>query len=543
MAARSGNQNRTSHGDCSSVPRKGERRMMKPKVIWVVCSLFLAVYGGLTAAPLPATASGLTATGIAVEGPGSAAAAVESTAVMNTKLLAAEPGGTIQLPPPVLEGDVSLEEALATRRSLRQFEDLPLTEAELGQLLWAGQGITDQAGHRTSPSAGALYPLELFVATGEGVFQYEPQEHRLIELSTEDARMGLYEASGGQQSVRQAPAVLVVTAVYERTTGQYGQERGTRYVRLEAGHATQNMLLQATALGLGGVSAGGFDDTEVQAVLALPADHQPLYLVPVGHPPAGSQMLPAAEPGGTTQLPPPIVEGDVSLEEALATRRSLRQFEDLPLTEAELGQLLWAGQGITGSGGHRTAPSAGALYPLELFVATGEGVFHYDPQAHELIVLSTEDARTGLYEASGEQESVGQAPAILVVTAVYGRTTGEFGQERGTRYVQLEAGHATQNMLLEATALGLGAVPVGSFDDAGVQAVLDLPVDHQPLYLVPAGHAPEVYHVYLPCIASGYRTGAGVLTGPASGWPGSDAGKIRRAYLYGRYRILIRGRR
>jgi SagB-type dehydrogenase family enzyme len=464
-----------------------------------------AAVGAITAAPIPTAAFDLMASQIAVEEPGCAAPAVESTAATNTMPLATEPGTTIQLPPPILVGDTSLEEALATRRSIRSFGDLPLTEAELGQLLWAGQGITDQAGHRTAPSAGALYPLELFVATEEGVFHYDPQAHQLIVLSTEDARMGLYEASGGQQSVGQAPAVFVVTAVYERTTSQFGEERGARYVHLEAGHATQNMLLEVTALGLRAVPVGGIDATAVQEVLALPTDHQPFYLVPAGHAPGGSQMLRAAEPGTTTQLPPPDLEGDMSLEEALASRRSVRAFEDLPLTEAELGQLLWAGQGITDQRGHRTAPSAAALYPLELFVATEEGVFHYDPQAHQLIVLSTDDARMGLYEASGDQQSVGQAPVVFVVTAVYERTTGRFGEERGTRFAQHEAGHATQNMLLETMALGLGAVPVGGFDDTAVQEVLALPTDHRPLYLVPVGHrrvGDQPYSVYLPFIGA-----------------------------------------
>jgi SagB-type dehydrogenase family enzyme len=286
-----------------------------------------AAAGAVTAACIPTAASDPTATQMAVEEPGSAATAVASTAAMNTTPLATEPGSaataaestaatnttplatepgsaataaestaatntmplaaergtTTQLPPPNLEGDMSLEEALARRRSVRTFEDLPLTEAELGQLLWAGQGITDQKGHRTAPSGGALYPLELFVATEEGVFHYDPQAHQLIVLSMEDARMGLYEASGGQQSVGQAPAVFVVTAVYERTTSRFGEEHGSLDVQLEAGHATQNMLLQATALGLGSVPVAGIDATDVQEVLALPADHQPLYLVPVGH--------------------------------------------------------------------------------------------------------------------------------------------------------------------------------------------------------------------------------------------------------------------
>lgn len=188
------------------------------------------------------------------------------------------------LPPPALVGDTSLEEVLALRRSVRQFDEQPLTPAELGQLLWAAQGITTESGKRTAPSAGALYPLEIYLATAEGVFHYDPQNHQLLVVSQNDARADLHAAAGRQDPVRQAPAVFIVTAVYERTAKKYGEERTPRYVHLEAGHAAQNLLLQAVALELGAVSIGAFHDDEVQQALGLPADHQPLYLIPVGHP-------------------------------------------------------------------------------------------------------------------------------------------------------------------------------------------------------------------------------------------------------------------
>ena len=188
------------------------------------------------------------------------------------------------LPPPALVGDTSLEELLALRRSVRQFDEQPLTSAELGQLLWAAQGITRESGKRTAPSAGALYPLEIYLATAEGVFHYDPQNHRLLVVSQNDARADLHAAALRQDPVRQAPAVFIVTAVYERTAQKYGEERTPRYVHLEAGHAAQNLLLQAVALELGGVPIGAFDDEEIQKTLGLPAGHQSLYLIPVGHP-------------------------------------------------------------------------------------------------------------------------------------------------------------------------------------------------------------------------------------------------------------------
>jgi SagB-type dehydrogenase family enzyme len=193
-------------------------------------------------------------------------------------------GQAIALPTPVASGALSLEEALARRRSVRDFEATPLTLGELGQLLWAAQGITGQEGYRSAPSAGALYPLELYAATAEAVYHYEPGGHRLSIHLRGDRRRELSAAALSQASVREAPAVLVIAAVYERTEGKYGAERAPRYVHLEAGHAAQNILLQAVALDLGAVPVGAFEDDRVQQALGLPADHQPLYLIPAGHP-------------------------------------------------------------------------------------------------------------------------------------------------------------------------------------------------------------------------------------------------------------------
>ncbi len=190
----------------------------------------------------------------------------------------------IVLPAPRQTGPMPLEEAIAQRRSVRAYTAQPLTVAELSQLLWACQGITSAAGLRTAPSAGALYPLEVYLVTADGVYHYLPQGHRMQLLARGDVRQALAKAAVGQAPVAEAPASFVITAVYARTEQKYGAERTPRYVHLEAGHAAQNVLLQAVALGLGGVPIGAFYDDQVQRVLGLPADHQPLYVIPVGHP-------------------------------------------------------------------------------------------------------------------------------------------------------------------------------------------------------------------------------------------------------------------
>ncbi len=199
------------------------------------------------------------------------------------EVAASPPPQEMALPEPRLKGALSLEEALVQRRSVRSFTEEALTLEELSQLLWAAQGLTTDWGGRTAPSAGALYPQEVYVATADGLYHYVPQGHKVVIESHDDLRFKLWEAGLKQDALQDAPAVFVITAVYERTAEKYG-DRAERYVKLEAGHACQNILLQAVALDLGAVPIGAFYDDQVQAALSLPPDHEPLYLIPVGHP-------------------------------------------------------------------------------------------------------------------------------------------------------------------------------------------------------------------------------------------------------------------
>lgn len=190
---------------------------------------------------------------------------------------------TLPLPPPQREGGAALTLALDGRRSCREFSEEPLAQEALGQCLWAAQG-RNAHGRRTAPSAGALYPLEVYVLTQRGVERYDPANHRLSRHSQRDLRAALADAALGQMFLAVAPATIVLCAVFARVAARYGKPRGERYTLIEIGHAAQNVLLQAEALGLGSVPVGAFDDGEVQALLELPADHVPLYLLPIGHP-------------------------------------------------------------------------------------------------------------------------------------------------------------------------------------------------------------------------------------------------------------------
>jgi SagB-type dehydrogenase family enzyme len=191
----------------------------------------------------------------------------------------------ISLPEPRIEGSMSLEEAIAARRSVRSYESSPLSMEEIGQLAWAAQGITGaKSFKRAAPSAGGCCPLELYVCTADGVWRYKPEGHRLVPHLEYDIREQLAEASWGQVFISRAAAVFAASAVLERTTNRYGERGRTRYVSMDVGHMAQNLLLQAVALGLASVPVGAFEDSAVAEVLDLPKDEEILYLLPVGRP-------------------------------------------------------------------------------------------------------------------------------------------------------------------------------------------------------------------------------------------------------------------
>jgi len=199
----------------------------------------------------------------------------------------------ITLPPPKLEGPVSVEQALAKRRSVRSYKKEPLTLAEVSQILWAAYGVTkispvSGGGLKTAPSAGATYPLEMYLVAGNvtdlalGLYRYKPEDHSLLKISGEDKRAALCKAAWGQDMIEQAPASIIYTAVYERTTARYGSRGKERYVCMDLGHSAQNVYLQAYALGIGTCAVGAFDDNAIKKVLPVSQNEVPLYIMPLG---------------------------------------------------------------------------------------------------------------------------------------------------------------------------------------------------------------------------------------------------------------------
>ena len=195
-------------------------------------------------------------------------------------------GDSIQLPKAEYRG-LALEQALIQRRTVREFSVQPVTLRELSQLLWAAQGITSQSGFRTAPSAGALYPLEVDVVVGAvdglspGIYRYLPRTHRLQKVLQGDRRKETAQAALGQWWMRDAPLMLIISAVSQRTENKYGR-RASLYVPIEAGAAAQNVLLQAVSLGLSAAIVGAFDTQRLHELIGAKKKEEPLVILPVG---------------------------------------------------------------------------------------------------------------------------------------------------------------------------------------------------------------------------------------------------------------------
>ena len=194
----------------------------------------------------------------------------------------------IQLPTPRFDSETSVEKALLQRRSVRSYKKDPLTVSDISQILWAAQGITEKTyGLRTAPSAGALYPLELYLVAANvdelkpGVYKYKPQDHTIKRISDGNKRINVSNSALKQDAIENSSAIVIIAAIYERTKVKYGN-RSERYVHIEVGHVGQNIYLQAVSLGIGTVMIGAFKDEALKKVLGFAEDEYPLAIMPLG---------------------------------------------------------------------------------------------------------------------------------------------------------------------------------------------------------------------------------------------------------------------
>jgi SagB-type dehydrogenase family enzyme len=197
----------------------------------------------------------------------------------------------MNLPKPKLNGDVSVEQAIKHRRTIRSYLPKPLTLEQLSQLFWAAQGITEDRGYkRSAPSGGALYPMDIYAVMGDngvdgltaGIYHYDPHTHAVVLITEGDVRQDVARTALSQMWMAKAPLNLVITSEYRRITRKYGT-RGERYAMIEAGHIGQNIFLQAEALGLRAGIVGAFHDNDVVRVMKIPKFHEPLLILPVGY--------------------------------------------------------------------------------------------------------------------------------------------------------------------------------------------------------------------------------------------------------------------
>jgi len=233
------------------------------------------------------------------------------------------PQKIIRLTNPNLTGTVSFEEALAKRRSVRLFSSIPLESEYIGQLAWAGQGITDQQrGLRTAPSAGETYPIDLYFATPEGLFVYRPAEHSLEQTSDQDIRSGLAAAASMQESVATAACDIIVAGSVRKLTSQFRNKART-YMLLEAGHIAQNIQLQAVCLDLGSVTIGDFNTKDVSRACKLTRGLEPLYIICVGHPIEQAAAEALQEGTGAKRAALIVASQNFRDEELFETKRAL----------------------------------------------------------------------------------------------------------------------------------------------------------------------------------------------------------------------------
>ena len=202
-------------------------------------------------------------------------------------MLVVHSSDTINLPAPCLESDFSVEQAIHSRRSVREFSDKPLSLAEISQLLWSAQGITDNERFRSAPSAGALYPLVLYLVAGNvtglkpGTYQYSPDGHKLHHIKEGDSRMELATAAYKQLWIKDSAIMLIFSAIETKASWKYGQW-SSRYIHIEVGHSAQNVFLQVQSLGFDAAVVGALDDARIKEILNLSTEEQVLYLMPVG---------------------------------------------------------------------------------------------------------------------------------------------------------------------------------------------------------------------------------------------------------------------
>jgi SagB-type dehydrogenase family enzyme len=401
------------------------------------------------------------------------------------------------LPPPDLKGHLPLSSAI---QKLRQSEDLRnhvLNIKEISQLLWAVQGITHGPGHRTVPSAGATYPLEIYVIHNgsttlkKGVYNYIPDSHQLNNVSyVQNTSMLLSSLTGkDQDAVSNVSTTFLILADYSRTTQRYNSYhplydyRGIQYVHLEVGHAVQNFLLQLTSLNLKSRVIANFTSQQIKSFLDTTLD--PMAVLPVGINENMDSLLITAK-----KLVLDNQEG-LTVEQAIAKRKSVRDYQDGKIPLSVISDLL--------NDSMRIPQIWEANSHLDFRLVAGEidglqnGVYEYFLENNSLIQLLEGDFRQDLREAGLNQIWIETAQLNIVISGDTNWINQQSNPILYHRIMMYKIGMIAQNIYLKSASHRLGTVVVGAFYEGSTSLVVDTPDTYTPIYIIPIGLTPEFF--------------------------------------------------
>ncbi len=425
----------------------------------------------------------------------------------------------IDLPQPDLEGKLSIWDCYLRQELAMDFQETSSPSLkDLSQLLWAAQGITRPPRKRTCPSAGATYPLDVFLFVSNdylpdlsnGVYQYKPKTHslsRVLDSVQWDGIREIVDLSGEKQFIGNVSTLLVVTAEYERTTQRYGN-RGIRYVYLEVGHVIQNIILQSVSRNVITRPIVQFNSSSMKNILNTD-ELEPLVLMPLG------SIRSESKGSNSFRSPANVNEGtiaDMHIEQAIYRRQSIRDYDKGNLESWQVDRLLWGALGFRNPWtGERTFASISGKFPLELYLIAIEvesidpALYYYNSSVHTLTLLKAGDQRELLLERGGNKQAMMYTAQIFFVISIRENLLTADFDVLDERIALFEAGMCGQNIYLLSAALNLGTVAVGAFSDKRMKEdVVGMSDDETPVYIYPVGKISSILYVFFPYVTQYY---------------------------------------
>ncbi len=388
----------------------------------------------------------------------------------------------ISLPVPDFT-DSNLELCICRRMSVREFDQQPVSEQELSNILWAAYGYTSN-GKRTIHSPNGNYCISIYIIRADGTYKYKPETHSLLLFRSKDfTHIGQYDT-----------APIKIGLVWDKRKINNGNMAWA-----EIGMMAQNIYFEANALNLGTVTTA----TEVSQLyqLLLPIYEKPLIIMPLGHPLYSYDFT--YDPLPPTNLPS-VTNNSMSLENAINNRSEITIWNKEPLSGLEQSQIIWASYGYSyfidnlNNKRHRTVPSSHGTYPLHIFAANNTGIFQYFPKNHSIIEIAQGDKREDISRAVESESEISTASWILISFVDIDVINPDYLQAW-----YYEAGAIAHNVFLECTAMNLSANIGNIIDDNALRSALGIPSQTNllPLFIMPSGkttfsNPPEIPTIY-----------------------------------------------